>query len=115
MPRVTVKTLTAPLTLPASPRLVRGRLLPARSHQDCGTRIAFPAGMPRYYFKLVDGHRVANYGAYDLEDDTAAQIAAIELARSVREARPELVGHGYAISVTDELGGDVCTILLEII
>jgi hypothetical protein len=70
--------------------------------------------MPRYYFKLVDGHLVANYGAHDLVDDTAAQIAAIELARSVREARPELVGHRYSISVTDELGGDVCTIALEI-
>jgi hypothetical protein len=53
--------------------------------------------MPRYYFKLVDGHLVANYGAHDLENDTAAQIAAIELARSGREARPELVGHRYSI------------------
>jgi hypothetical protein len=70
--------------------------------------------MPRYYFKLVDGHLVANYGAHDLEDDTAAQIAAIELARSVREAKPELLGHRYSISVTDEFGGDVCTISLEI-
>jgi hypothetical protein len=45
-------------------------------------------GIPRYYLKLVDGHLVANYGAHDLEDDAAAQIAAIELARSVRELGP---------------------------
>jgi hypothetical protein len=34
--------------------------------------------MPRFYFKLVDG-------AHDLEHETAAQIAAIELARSIRQ------------------------------
>jgi hypothetical protein len=70
--------------------------------------------MPRYYFKLVDGHLVANYGAHSLDDETAAQIAAIELARSIREMRPELVGQRYSISVTDELGADVCLIPLEI-
>jgi hypothetical protein len=70
--------------------------------------------MPRYYFKLVDGHLVANYGIHDLEDRTAAQIFAIELARSVREDRPELVGQRYSISVTDEFGADVCIIPLEI-
>jgi hypothetical protein len=65
--------------------------------------------MPRYYFRLADGHLV-----HELPDDTAAQIAAIELARSVREVRPELVGQRYAISVSDELGTDVCVIPLEI-
>jgi hypothetical protein len=70
--------------------------------------------MPRYYFKLVNGHLVANFGVHILQDDTAAQIAAIELARSVRQARPDLVGQRYPISVTNELGGDVCLIPLEI-
>lgn len=69
--------------------------------------------MPRYYFKLVDGHLVANYGFYDLEDDTAAQIAAIELARSICKERPELKGQGYSVSVTDELGANVCSIPIE--
>jgi hypothetical protein len=41
--------------------------------------------MPRFYLKLVDG-------AHDLEHETAAQIAAIELARSIRQGRLELVG-----------------------
>jgi hypothetical protein len=70
--------------------------------------------MPRYYFRLADGHLVANYGVHELANGTAAQIAAIELARSVREFRPELVGQNYTISVSDELGTDVCVIPLEI-
>ena len=31
----------------------------------------------------ADGHLVANYGVHELTDDTGAQIAAIELARTV--------------------------------
>jgi hypothetical protein len=31
-------------------------------------------------------------GVHELADDTAAQIVAIELARSIREEFPELVG-----------------------
>jgi hypothetical protein len=69
--------------------------------------------MPRYHFKLVEGHLVANYGVHIFADDTAAQIAAIELARSVRHAKPELMGQQYSISVTDELGADVCLVPLE--
>jgi hypothetical protein len=48
--------------------------------------------MPRYYFKLVDDPLFANYGVHGLEDGTAAKIAEIELARSVHQARPRLVG-----------------------
>ena len=70
--------------------------------------------MPRYYFKLVDGHIVANYGFYDLENDTTAQIAAIELARSICKERPELEGQNYSVSVTDEFGANVCIIPIDI-
>ena len=70
--------------------------------------------MPRYYFRLADGHLVANYGVHQLADDTAAQIAAIELAHSIRAERPELVGQNYAVSVNDDLGAEVCVIPLEI-
>jgi hypothetical protein len=70
--------------------------------------------MPRYYFKLVDGHLVTNYGVHDLDNATAAQSAAIELARSIRQERPELVGQRYSVSVTDEFGADVCFIPIEI-
>jgi hypothetical protein len=62
----------------------------------------------------ADGHLVANYGVHELTDDTGAQIAAIELARTVREMRHELVGQRYTISVSDDLGTDVCVIPLEI-
>jgi hypothetical protein len=48
--------------------------------------------MPRYYFKLVDDPLFANYGVHGLEEDTAARIAGIEFARSLRQARPRLVG-----------------------
>jgi uncharacterized protein DUF6894 len=70
--------------------------------------------MPRYYFRLADGHLVANYGVHELADDTAAQIAAVELARSIRAERPELVGQNYAVSFNDDLGAEVCVILIEI-
>jgi hypothetical protein len=63
---------------------------------------------------LADGHVVANYGVHELAEDTVAQIVAIELTRSVREVRPELVGRHYTISVRDEIGADVCVIPLEI-
>ena len=43
-------------------------------------------------FKVVEDPLFANYGVHGLEDDTAAKIAKIELARSVRQARPRLVG-----------------------
>jgi hypothetical protein len=47
---------------------------------------------------------VANYGIHELTDETAAQIAAIELARSIRQERAELLGQHYSVSVTDEFG-----------
>ena len=56
----------------------------------------------------------SKHGVHELPDDTAAQIAAIELARSVREVRPELIGQRYTISVSNDLGTDVCVIPLEI-
>jgi hypothetical protein len=52
--------------------------------------------MPKYYFKLVDTTIVSDYGVHELPDETAAQIEALELARSLRESRPELLGrHCY--------------------
>ena len=69
--------------------------------------------MSRYYFKLVDAHLVADYGVHDLADDTAAQIEAIKLARSIRESRPDLLGQDYSVSVTSEDGAGVCLIPLN--
>jgi hypothetical protein len=78
-----------------------------------GICLAVLNGMPLYYFKLVDSRVVADYGTHELED-TAAQIEAIKLARSVCEARPELVGRHCSISVSVDDRGGVCTIPLEI-
>ena len=70
--------------------------------------------MPLYHFKLIDTHIVSDHGVHNLTDKTAAQIEAIKLARSVRAARPELVGKHCSITVTDEQGAAICVIPLEI-
>jgi hypothetical protein len=70
--------------------------------------------MPLYHFKLVDTRIVSDHGTHDLVDETAAQIEAIRLARSVRATRPELVGRNCSILVTDEHGAGVCVIPIEI-
>jgi hypothetical protein len=33
--------------------------------------------MPLYYFKLVNGQIVSDYGVHELQDDTTAQVEAI--------------------------------------
>jgi hypothetical protein len=70
--------------------------------------------MPLFHFKLVDSRIVSNHGVHDLPDETAAQIEAIKLARSLRESRPELIGMNCSISVTDESGAGICIIPLDI-
>jgi hypothetical protein len=69
--------------------------------------------MPLYYFKLVDSHIVVDHGVHDLLDETVAQIEAIKLARSTRNAPPELLGQHCSISVTREDGGGVCLIPID--
>jgi hypothetical protein len=70
--------------------------------------------MPLYYFKLVDGRTVTDYGVRDLFDDTIAQVEAIKLARSVRASQPELIGRHYSITVSSGEGA-ICIIPLEIL
>ena len=70
--------------------------------------------MPFYHFKLVDTCIVGDNGTHNLADETTAQIEAIKFARSLRAARPELVGLHCAVSVTDEKGAGICTFPLEI-
>jgi hypothetical protein len=69
--------------------------------------------MPFYHFKLVDTRIVTDHGIHDLPDEKSALIEALKLARSLREARPELVGMHCSISVTNEVGAGVCIIPLE--
>jgi hypothetical protein len=56
---------------------------------------------------------VATHGVHELADDASARLEAIELARSIRETRPELRGLHYSISVTTEDGAGVCLIALD--
>jgi uncharacterized protein DUF6894 len=70
--------------------------------------------MPLFHFKLVDTRIVGDHGIHDLADETTAQIEAIKLARSLRAARPELIGMKCSVSVTNEDGAGICIIPLEI-
>jgi uncharacterized protein DUF6894 len=88
---------------------------PARTAMACsGIRIADRNSMPLYHFKLIDSRIVSDHGVHDLPNETAAQIEAIKLARSLRASRPELVGKNCVISVTDEGGTGICAIPLDI-
>ena len=71
--------------------------------------------MPLFSFKLINSHFVSDFGVHDLPSETDAQIDAIRLARSLRDTRPELVGHRYSIFVSDDDGRAVCTIPLDVI
>ena len=46
-------------------------------------------------------------------DEAAARLEAIRLARSLREARPELIGRHCSISVTNEDGAGVCVVPVD--
>jgi hypothetical protein len=76
--------------------------------------LRFLTAIPLYYFKLVDRHVVADCGTHDLEGDTVAQIEAIKLARSVREARADLVGRPLFYLCFGEGGPGVCIIPLGV-
>ncbi|MBR0883754.1 hypothetical protein ABIF65_006612 [Bradyrhizobium japonicum] len=69
--------------------------------------------MPKFHFKLVDTRIVADHGVHDLVDETAAQIEAIRLARSLRATRPERVGRNCSVSVVDEQGKSICIIPVD--
>jgi hypothetical protein len=63
--------------------------------------------MPRYHFDLVDHITVEDHGGQILADDITAAVVADELARRVREVRPQLMGKRYSIVVTDAEGREV--------
>ena len=69
--------------------------------------------MVKYYFKLVNTHIVSDFGVHDLAGETEAQIAALDLVRSLRESRPDLKGKHCSISVTDEQGAGICVVPLD--
>jgi hypothetical protein len=94
-------------------RLRTGIAIPARGAPGSLERHPAHTVMPLYYFKLVDTHIVSNHGAHNLPDEAAARLEAIRLARSLREARPELIGRHCSISVTDEDGAGVCVVAVD--
>jgi hypothetical protein len=69
--------------------------------------------MPHYHFDLVDHTTVEDKGGQILADESVAADVADELARRVREVRPELRGKGYAILVTNADGDEVHPAALE--
>ncbi len=69
--------------------------------------------MPKFHFKLIDTRIVSDHGVHNLTDETAAQIEAIKLARSLRETRPELAGRNCSVLVADEGGREICSIPID--
>lgn len=69
--------------------------------------------MPNFHLKLVDTRIVSDHGVHDFADETAAQIDAIRLPRSLRETRPDLAGRNCSIHVVDEYGKAVCVIPID--
>jgi hypothetical protein len=69
--------------------------------------------MPQFHFKLCDTRIVVDHGSHDLENETAARIEAIKLARSIRETRPELLGRKCSVSVTTLNGDAICSIPID--
>jgi hypothetical protein len=63
--------------------------------------------MPRYHFDLVDKTTSADQGGQMLTDEDEAMRVADTLARELRVVRPDLIGKGYMILVTDEDGREV--------
>ena len=62
--------------------------------------------MPRYFFHSADGHRNPDTDGVDLENDRAAQRAAVAYLGAALEDDPDLVwrkGH-WRVEVTDEAG-----------
>ncbi len=63
--------------------------------------------MRRYHFDLVDADTVTEASGALLDNDDQAGKVARKLAQEVREQRPELVGHGYAVLVRSDSGEEI--------
>jgi hypothetical protein len=66
-------------------------------------------------FQAGGSHLVSDYGFHELGDVEEARAEAIELAHSVCEARPGLIGKHGPISVTDEEGAGVCLVPIDML
>ena len=66
--------------------------------------------MPRYFFHLEDGERIADKRGHNLADDIAARREAEAIATALRRAR----GRVWRVIVTNEAGHDVTEIPLPL-
>ncbi len=71
--------------------------------------------MPLYHFDLVNTRTVMNEGGAVLPDDIVAMDAADQLARRLRDTRPELKNGHYSILVTNEDGDEICRLPLDVL
>ena len=60
------------------------------------------AGMPRYYFDLMNGEVVADDGGLVLKNDAHAVFMGDRLSKQLFDSRPELRGGHCAIVVRDK-------------
>jgi hypothetical protein len=70
--------------------------------------------MPRYHFHLVDSQTVADKGGQELPDNATAERVAKQLAERLRSDLPQLRNRNFAVVVTDEDGGRVCRIPIDL-
>ena len=70
--------------------------------------------MPRYHFHLVDSQTVADKGGQELPDNATAERVAKQLAERLRGHLPQLRNRNFAVVVTDEDGGRVCRIPIDL-
>jgi len=69
--------------------------------------------MRRYHFDLIDTDDVTVANGAILDDDNQARRVALDLARGVREGRPELIGCGYQILVRNESGEEISRVSID--
>lgn len=67
----------------------------------------------RYHFDLVDGSTTFDRAGRILPDDDHAIEAANLFAKRLRIARPDLIGNGLLVLVTDEDGREVHRVRLD--
>jgi hypothetical protein len=71
--------------------------------------------MPLYNFDLVNWKAIVDAGGADLADDIEAMNSADMIARRLLDRMPQLKNQRYAVLVTDEEGGEVCRLPLDVV
>jgi hypothetical protein len=69
--------------------------------------------MHRYYFDLISTEHVPDATGAVLSTDEEAIRVARDLARDVRDNRPELVGQGYEILVRTDSDAEISRVAID--